>query len=92
MTFTSVIITNESHIVEPKISGNGKAFKVLEGALLAGEYERAIGSIGMIIGEKEFRGQIYMDNISFATSFSSSDNSRRSPLLVRLFSLLLTIF
>ena len=32
MMFVSVILVSQSHLVEPKISGNGKAFKVIEGA------------------------------------------------------------
>ena len=61
MMFTSVIVVNESFLEQPKISGNGKMFKVIDGALHAGEYERLVGAIGMIIGEKEFRGQLLME-------------------------------
>jgi hypothetical protein len=72
MMFTSVIVVNESFIEQPKISGNGKMFKVIDGALHAGEYERFVGAIGMIIGEQEFRGQLLMDNLSFTTAFATS--------------------
>lgn len=72
MIFTSVVVVNESFLEQPKITGNGKAFKVIDGALHAGEYERFVGAIGMIIGEQEFRAQLYMDNLSFTTAFSTS--------------------
>lgn len=72
MIFTSVVVVNESFLEQPKITGNGKAFKVIDGALHAGEYERFVGAIGMIIGEQEFRAQLYMDNLSFTMAFSTS--------------------
>ncbi len=72
MMFTSVIVVNESFLEQPKITGNGKAFKVIDGALHAGEYERFVGAIGMIIGEQEFRAQLLMDNLSFTTAFATS--------------------
>jgi hypothetical protein len=75
MMFTSVVLVKQSFLEEPKISGNGKLFKVIDGALLAGEYERFVGAVGMIIREQEFKSQLYLDNLSFTTAFASSDNS-----------------
>jgi hypothetical protein len=75
MIFTSVIIVNQCHLVEPKVAGNGRMYKVIDGALMAGEFECFVGAIGMIIGEEEFKAQLYMDNLSFATAFSPSDSS-----------------
>jgi hypothetical protein len=75
MMFVSVILVSQSHLVESKISGNGKAFKVIEGAFLSGEHERTVGGVGMVIGEQEFRAQVHIDNLSFATAFVSSDGS-----------------
>ena len=75
MIFVSVIIVTQSHLVDSKISGNGKAFKVIEGHFLSGEHEQLVGATNMVICEQEFKAQIHMDNLSFTTAFATSDSS-----------------
>ena len=67
LIFTSVIVVNTCYLAEPKISDNMKPVKVIEGALLEGEWERFVGAIGMIMGEDEFRAQLFKDYLSFST-------------------------
>jgi hypothetical protein len=74
MIFTSVIVVSQCHLVEAKTAGTGRTYKVIDGSLLAGEYERFVGAIGMILGVSEYRAQLYMDNLSFTTAFSSPEN------------------
>lgn len=78
--FTSVIMVNACYLEEPKVSGNLKPVKVIEGALLEGEWERFVGATGMIIGEPEFRAQLFKDYLSFSTVVSSGQGGSSGKL------------
>lgn len=54
--------------------GNGKMQKVIAGACIAGEWERLVGAIGMVIHQREFKAQLAQDNLSFSTAYSSSSS------------------
>lgn len=75
IVFTSVIIVNSCRLNDPKITASGKLQKVIDGAGIAGEWERFVGGIGMVLNISEFKAQLYMDNLSFSTAYSSSEPS-----------------
>lgn len=64
----SAIIVDESHILEAKTSQNIKPIKSISGALIEGEWERFVGTIGMVIHERNFKAQLFRDNLSFTTT------------------------
>ena len=72
--FTSVVVVDSSHLFEPKMTGNGKMQKVIAGACIAGEWERLVGAVGMVIHQREFKAQLAQDNLSFSTAYSSSSS------------------
>jgi hypothetical protein len=81
--FTSVIIVESCFLDEPKIGGNTKPVKVIQGALLQGEWERYVGAIGMVIRESEFRAQLYKDYVSFSTTTASGMDTSPSMCIKR---------
>jgi hypothetical protein len=80
ITFTAPIVVNSSHLVEPKGTASGKMQKVIDGAMIAGEWERFVGGVGMVLNATEFKAQLYMDNLSFSTAYSSPDSSGQSHI------------
>lgn len=68
IVFTSVILVSTCDLINPKSVANSKPVKAISGALFEGEWERFVGAIGMVIWEREFRGQLFKDNLSFTTS------------------------
>jgi hypothetical protein len=66
--FTSVIYVSTCDLITPKSVANSKPVKSISGAFLEGEWERFVGAIGMVIWEREFKGQLFKDNLSFTTS------------------------
>jgi hypothetical protein len=68
IVFTSVIVVSSSSLLEPKMTTNSKPAKMISGALIAGEWERFVGAIGMVLWEREFKGQLFRDNLSFMTA------------------------
>ena len=49
----------------------GKPVKAVSGALIEGEWECFVGAIGMVIHERDFRAQLFKDNLSFTTTFAT---------------------
>lgn len=68
IVFTSAIYVSTSDLITAKSVTNSKPVKSISGALLEGEWERFVGAIGMVIWEREFKGQLFKDNLSFTTS------------------------
>jgi hypothetical protein len=75
LTFTSVIIVDSCHLVEPKPAPNSKPVKAISGAVIEGEWERLVGAIGMVIRERDFKAQLFKDNLSFTTAPSTADGN-----------------
>ena len=71
ITFTSVIIVDSCHLFEAKPAPNSKPVKAISGALIEGEWERLIGAIGMVLHERDFKAQLFKDNLSFTTAPST---------------------
>jgi hypothetical protein len=74
LTFVSTIVVNECNLQQPKLGSNGKWQKVIEGACIEGEWERLVGSIGMIANVTDYKAQICEGNLSFGTAYASQDN------------------
>lgn len=68
--FTSVGSSSKCQLYEPK--QGAKSLKVIEVALLSGEFERLVGAVGMITNEEQFHAQFSGDDLSFCTSFAPS--------------------
>ena len=66
--FLSTIVVKDCNLQDAKMSSTGRFQKVIEG-----EWERLVGAIGHIIHAREFKAQFYMDNLSFATAYSSDN-------------------
>jgi len=73
LTFTSVIVVDTSYLLEAKPTLNSKPVKAITGALIDGEWERLIGAIGMVLHERDFKAQLFKDNLSFTTAPSNAD-------------------
>lgn len=83
--FISAIVVGECSLLEPTIKA-GRTIKTISGPLLEGEWERFVGAIGMILHERNFKGQLLMDNLSFSTSmFSQQDNCECIYLITLLY-------
>jgi hypothetical protein len=89
IVFTSVIVVNECHLMKPKISGNSQPFKMIGGKVFSGEWERMIGCIGMILGVRDFKAQLYKDVLSFATSYQPPNETSTSSYLTLIHSYLI---
>jgi hypothetical protein len=76
LTFVSTIRVGECHLVDPKTNPNGKVLKLIEGALIEGEWERLVGVIGQVLNKPEYKAQILAGYVSFATAFASSESGR----------------
>lgn len=76
--FTSVIVVNNCHLMEARSIASGKMQKVIDGAGIAGEWERFVGGIGMVLNAREFKAQLYMDNLSYAMAYSSLESTSES--------------
>jgi hypothetical protein len=72
LTFISTVMVGDCHLMDPKLSGNGKLQKFIEGAGIEGEWERLVGAIGQVINKVEYRAQIQAGYVSFSTSFTDS--------------------
>ena len=70
--FITPIKVNECFLQTPKFGNNNKPSRFISGGLFSGEFERAIGAIGMILNKTEFGGQYYLDCLSFSTSMPSA--------------------
>jgi len=71
--FLSTIVVKDCNLQDAKMSSTGRFQKVIEGACIEGEWEHLVGAIGHIIHAREFKAQFYMDNLSFATAYSSDN-------------------
>jgi hypothetical protein len=71
LTFISTIRVGECYLIDPKPSANGKTQRLIEGALIEGEWERLAGAIGQVINKLEYKAQIQAGYLSFSTSFAS---------------------
>ena len=71
--FTSVILVDSCNLHEPKHMPNSKPFKSISGALIEGEWERFVGAIGMVLHIRDFKAQLFRDNLSFTTAPSNVD-------------------
>jgi hypothetical protein len=70
--FVTPIKVNECFLQTIKYGNNNKPSRFISGGLFSGEFERAIGAIGMILNKPEFGGQYYLDCLSFSTSMPSA--------------------
>jgi hypothetical protein len=73
IVFMSVIVVATSDLLEPKLYANSKPSKGISGALVGGEWERFVGTIGMVLHEREFKGQLFKDHLSFSTAPLSAE-------------------
>jgi len=73
IVFLSTIVVKDCNLQDAKVSSTGRFQKVIEGACIEGEWERLVGAIGHVIHAREFKAQYYMDNLSFATTYSSDN-------------------
>jgi hypothetical protein len=80
IVFTSVIVVDECHLIRPKSSANNKPFKMIGGKVFSGEWERLVGCIGMILGIRDFKAQLFKDVLSFTTTFQSNESGMLSYL------------
>jgi hypothetical protein len=71
--FTSVILVDTCNLHEPKHMPNSKPFKSITGTLIEGEWERLVGAIGMVLHIRDFKAQLFRDNLSFTTAPSNVD-------------------
>jgi hypothetical protein len=71
LTFISTIRVGDCYLIDPKPNANGKTQRLIEGALIEGEWERLVGAIGQVINKSEYKAQIQAGYVSFATSFAS---------------------
>jgi hypothetical protein len=71
LTFVSTVRVGNCYLMEPKSSNNGKIQKLMEGAVLEGEWERLVGVIGQVINKTDFKSQIQAGYVSFVTTLSS---------------------
>jgi hypothetical protein len=72
LVFVSVIVVGQCYLEDGRATSTGKLQKVLKGSLLQGEFERFVGSIGMIIRAREFGAQLYKDDFDFSTYMDGS--------------------
>lgn len=66
-TFCSVIRVDSCYLDEGRTTGSGKLQKVIKGSMMEGEFERLVGAVGMIIGERQYNAQLYKDVLDFST-------------------------
>lgn len=71
LTFISTVRVGDCHLIDPKHNPNGKMQRLIEGALVEGEWERLVGAIGQVINKSEYKAQIQAGYVSFATSFAN---------------------
>lgn len=71
LTFISTIRVGDCHLIDPKPNPNGRMQRLIEGALVEGEWERLVGAIGQVINKSEYKAQIQAGYVSFATSFAN---------------------
>ena len=73
MVFISIIRVHSCNLFNPVVSvGVGKLQRSVQGSMIEGEWERFVGSVGMIIKNKEFRAPLNRDYLSFSTVFGDS--------------------
>jgi len=73
LLFTSVVKVDQSYLIHGRTSTNGKLQKLIKGSMLAGEFERFVGAVGMVAHVEEFKAQYYKDVLDFAC-FMDLDN------------------
>jgi hypothetical protein len=73
--FTSVILVDACNLYEPKHMPNSKPIKSISGTLIEGEWERFVGAIGMVLHTRDFKAQLFRDNLSFTTAPSNVDGN-----------------
>jgi len=71
--FLSTIVVKDCNLQDAKMSSTGRFQKIIEGACIEGEWERLVSAIGQVIHAREFKAQLYMDNLSFATTYGSDN-------------------
>lgn len=71
----SVMLVSDCFLINPKTSGNAKPQRVISGGIFEGEWERLVGAIGMIARVTDYKAQLYMDKLSFATAPQQADGS-----------------
>ena len=70
--FTSVGETGECHLEEPKMTGVQRLQRILSVSILAGEYERFVGAVGMISNLHIFAAQMKADYLDFTSAMDFS--------------------
>ncbi|KIM78970.1 hypothetical protein PILCRDRAFT_10889 [Piloderma croceum F 1598] len=78
LTFVSAVRVGECHLIDPKSNANGKIQRLIEGAVIEGEWERLVGIIGHVIDKVEYKAQIQAGYVSFATALVSPDSATSS--------------
>ncbi|KIM77372.1 hypothetical protein PILCRDRAFT_12013 [Piloderma croceum F 1598] len=79
LTFISTIRVGDCHLIDPKHNPNGRMQRLIEGALVEGEWEHLVGAIGQVINKSEYKAQIQAGYVSFATSFANPVSGTSSP-------------
>jgi hypothetical protein len=82
LTFISTIRVGDCHLIDPKPNPNGRMQRLIEGALVEGEWERLVGAIGQVINKSEYKAQIQAGYVSFATLFANPVPGRLFYFLV----------
>ena len=76
LTFVSAVRVGECHLIDPKTSANGRIQRLIEGAVIAGEWDRLVAVIGHVINQVEFKAQIQAGYVSFATALTSPESGK----------------
>jgi hypothetical protein len=74
LTFVSAVRVGECHLIEPKSNSNGKIQRLIEGAVIEGEWDRLVAVIGHVINQVEYKAQVQAGYVSFATALTSPDH------------------
>jgi hypothetical protein len=76
LTFVSAVRVGECHLIDPKTSANGRIQRLIEGAVIAGEWDRLVAVIGHVINQVEYKAQIQAGYVSFATALTSPESGK----------------
>jgi|SRR5882762_4747449 len=76
LTFVSYVRVGECHLIDPKTSANGRIQRLIEGAVIAGEWDQLVAVIGHVINQVEYKAQIQAGYVLFATALMSPESGK----------------
>jgi len=76
LTFVSAVRVGECHLIDPKSNANGKIQRLIEGAVIEGEWDRLVAVIGHVINQVEYKAQIQAGYVSFATALTTPESGK----------------